>query len=116
MMSVEHDLLTIERKLWTGGPEAYRSNLEPSCLVAFKEMAGAMPREDIAKGAEKGRWRDISMEPKGLVSLGDDAVILTYECVAKRQNDETHRAFVSSGYVKRPSGWKLAFHQQTARD
>ena len=115
-MSVEHDLLAIEQQLWTGGPEAYRSNLEPSCLVMFKEMAGAMPKEDVAKSAEKGRWKDVSMTPKGLVPPGGDAVIPTYECVAKRQNDETRRAFVSSGYVKRPDGWKLAFHRQTARD
>ena len=48
-----------------------------------------------------------------MAKLSDDSVIISYECRAKRKNGEPYHALVSSGYRKRPDGWKLAFHQQT---
>jgi hypothetical protein len=76
-------------------------------------MAGVMSNEDIAKSAEQGRWKDISIEQKGLARLSDTAAVITYECTAKRKDGQPYRALVSSGYVNRAGGWKLAFHQQT---
>ena len=64
-MSLEEDLLAIETELWTGGPEAYRKHTDDECLVVFAEMAGTMSREDIAKTAEKGRWKDVKMHGEG---------------------------------------------------
>jgi hypothetical protein len=55
-MSLEQELLAIEEKLWTGGPEAYRQHADDQCLVVFAEMAGVMSKADIVKSAEKGRW------------------------------------------------------------
>ena len=107
------ELLAIEKHFWTGGPEAYRRHADERCLIAFAEMAGVMSNEDIAKSAEKGRWKDISIEQKGLAPLSDTAAVITYECTAKRKDGQPYRALVSSGYVKRAGGWKLAFHQQT---
>jgi hypothetical protein len=75
-----------------------------------------MSRDDIAKSAEKGRWSDLSPTPKGLVRLSDTSVVLSYECAATRKDGHRYRAVVSSGYIKRPDGWKLAFHQQTTMD
>lgn len=114
-MSLEQDLLAIEEKFWTGGPVAYQQHTDEKCLVAFSEkMAGVMSKKDIAKSAEKGRWKDVSMKQKGLAKLSDSAVVITYECNAKRKDGQPHHALVSSGYVNRGDGWKLAFHQQTA--
>ena len=115
-MAIEEELLEIERTLWTGGPEAYKANLEPKCLVAFKDMPGEMSKEDIAKTAEPGRWKDVSMQRKGIAKLGASSVVITYECTAKRKDDQPYHALVSSGYVKRRGGWKLAFHAQAALD
>jgi hypothetical protein len=115
IMSLEEDLLKIEEKFWTGGPEAYQQHADEKCLVAFSDkMAGVMSKDDIAKSAEKGRWKDVSMTQKGLAKLSDSAVVITYECNAKRKDGKPHHALVSSGYVNRGQGWKLAFHQQTA--
>lgn len=113
-MSLEEDLLAIETELWTGGPEAYGKHADDECLVVFAEMAGKMSREEIAKTAEKGRWKNVKMIEKGLSKLSDESVVITYECTATRQDGHPHHAFVSSGYVHRPGGWKIAFHQQTA--
>jgi len=113
-MSLEEDLLAIETKLWMGGPEAYRRHTDEKCLVVFSEMAGVMSREDIAKTAKEGRWKDVKMQQKGLARLSDSSVVLTYECTAEGNDGHTHHAFVSSAYKHHGDGWKLAFHQQTA--
>jgi hypothetical protein len=112
-LSLEESLLAIETELWTGGPEAYRKHADDECLVVFAEMAAKMKREDIAKTAQEGRWKDVKMTEKGLNKLSDDSVVITYECTATRKDGQPHHAFVSSGYARRPGGWKLAFHQQT---
>ena len=112
-MSLENDLLAIEDNFWTGGPDAYERYVDDTCLVAFSEMAGVMSRNDIAKSAEKGRWKDVSLTRKGIARLSDTSAVITYECNAKRKDGQPYRALVSSGYVKRSNGWKLAFHQQT---
>jgi hypothetical protein len=112
-MSLEQDLLVIEKTFWTGGPEAYRKHADEQCLVAFTEMAGVMSKDDIAKSAEAGRWKDISIKQKAMAQLSPSVAVITYECSAKRQDGQPYHALVSSGYVHRPNGWKLAFHQQT---
>ena len=112
-MSLENDLLAIEDHFWTGGPEAYQRYADAECLVAFSELAGVMSNRDIAKSAEKGRWKDVSLVSKGMARLSDTSAIVTYECSAKGKDGKPYHALVSSGYVKRSGGWKLAFHQQT---
>jgi len=113
IVSVEKDLYAIEETFWTGGPEAYQRHSDKRCLVVFAEMAGVMTNVDIAKSAEKGRWQDVSMTPKGIAKLSDRSAVISYECKANRKDGDAYRALVSSGYVKRSNGWKLAFHQQT---
>jgi hypothetical protein len=112
-MSLQDDLLKIERSFWTGGPEAYEANADTECLVVFTEMAGVMKKDDIARTAEKGRWKDVELQAKGLAELSEDSAVVSYECTAKRKDGAPYHAVVSSGYVKRADGWKLAFHQQT---
>jgi len=70
-------LLAVEKHFWTGGPEAYHQHADDRCLIAFAEMAGVMSNEDIAKSAEKGRWKDVSMEQKGIARLSDTAAVIT---------------------------------------
>ena len=86
----------------------------PEGRVVFAEMAGEMSREDVAKTAEKGRWKDVKMQKKGIAKLSDSTVVISYECNAHRKDGQPYHALVSSGYTHRPDGWKLAFHQQTA--
>jgi hypothetical protein len=113
VMSLESDLLRIEDHFWTGGPEAYQRYADERCLVAFPQSAGVMSGDAIAKSAERGRWTDVALTRKGMTQLSDTSAVVTYECNAKRKDGQSYHAPVSSGYVKRPEGWKLAFHQQT---
>ncbi len=112
-MSLEADLLAIDEQFWTGGPEAYARHCDERCLVVFASMAAVMSREDIAKTAEEGRWTNVRMTPKGFVQLSGTSAVIAYDCTAMRRDGHPHHALVSSGYVQRPDGWKLATHQQT---
>lgn len=114
-MSLQDDLLALERRLWTEGPAAYHENLDPECLVAFTGHAGVMPREQIAGSVGDGpRWRDLEIEPQGLVQPTGDVALLTYRARAVRGSEgETYRALVSSAYARRDGGWRMVFHQQT---
>jgi hypothetical protein len=112
-MSLERLLLAIEEQFWTGGPAIYHRHADDRCLVVFAEMAKILSRDDIADTAGKGRWKKVSLKPKALLELNDGVAILSYEGSAERKDGKPYRAHVSSGYVKRPDGWKLAFHQQT---
>ncbi len=112
-MSLETDLLAIDEQLWTGGPEAYEAHCDDQCLVVFPGMTAVMPRADIAKSAENGRWTKVKLTPKGLVQLSETSAAVAYECAALRKDGHDHHALVSSVYVKRGKGWKLAAHHQT---
>lgn len=112
-MTLENELLSIERTLWAAEAEAYRRNLDDRCLVAFTGMAGVSSREEIAgmvEGSE--RWRDLALEVVGLLQPTPDVALLTYRASGNR-GEERYRALVSSGYARRDDGWKMVFHQQT---
>ena len=113
-MKLEQDLMELERKFWTGNAEFFRQHLDEKCLTAFKDRAGVQNKEAIAGMVKEGEtWRNLKMDEKGFVVLDPNAVILTYEADGDRKNGEHYQAVVSSGYVRRDGGWKLAFHQQT---
>ena len=112
-MPLEQDLLEMERALWTGGPQTYAAQTDDRCLVVFAEMAGVMARDDIAKTAEEGRWQEVAITPKGFVQPTPDVAVVAYDCTARRKDGAPYHALISSGYVQREGGWKLAFHQQT---
>ncbi len=112
-MTIQADLLANEQALWTGGPETYQALADDSCLVVFAGMAALMTREAISKTAEKGRWKDVKLTPTGFVRLADTVAVVAYDAEATRQDGAAHRARVSSTYVQRGDGWKLAAHQQT---
>src|SRR5690606_9963948 len=95
----EKDLLEIEKGFWTFGEAHFRANTDKECLVAFPAMAGVMSNADIASTATNPhRWRDVTMDVKGVVEPGSDVAILTYEAHAARENGEPYAALVSTGY------------------
>lgn len=114
-MTVDRDqLLEIERGFWTGDSSYFAENADRECLVAFPEMVGVLDNADLAATASKPkRWRNLEMKLKGIVEPGSDIVVLSYEAKAVRQDGEPYAALVSTGYVRRPQGWKMMFHAQT---
>jgi hypothetical protein len=114
-MAIHADLLDLEKQFWNGDAEFYRNNLDDKCLVAFKDMAGVMRKNDIAEMVNKDppRWSDLEFEDKGFVEPTDGVVVFSYQASGKRGSGEKYEAIVSSGYVRRNGFWKMAFHQQT---
>jgi hypothetical protein len=113
-MSLENELQALERKFWTEGADFYRENLDEQCVVVFTEMAGVKTREEIASmiGAQP-RYREVAIEPKAVHRLDRSTAIFAYQANARMADGTRYRALVSSLYVERVGGWKMAFHQQT---
>jgi hypothetical protein len=113
-MTTSDELLAIERSLWIDGPDAYDRHLDAECLIAFTGMAGLFTRDEVAATvADSPRWRNLEIDVQALVEPTADVAILTYRAAAVRGEDESYRALVSSGYVRRDGSWRLTFHQQT---
>ena len=113
-MTLQDELLSIERELWRGTADTYRRHLDEECLVVFTEMAGVSTREQIAGSVEESeRWRDLELDPQGILQPTPDVALVTYRASATRGDEERYHALVSSGYVRRDREWKMAFHQQT---
>lgn len=113
-MSLQNELISIEQKLWTGGPETYRKNLDDNCLIAFTKMAGLLSRDTVASTVEGAdRWRDLDVQVEGVVQPTPDVALLTYRASAVRGEGDRYEALVSSAYVRRDGAWKMIFHQQT---
>jgi hypothetical protein len=113
-MTLEQELLALEKQFWTAGPEFYRRHVDEQCLLAFPEMVGLMSRDSVvATIKEEQRWSDLTMEEQGFLRLNDGTAVLTYHTRAHRADGGSYEALVSSAYVKRNGSWKLAFHQQT---
>ena len=107
-------MMASEKGFWTLGEAYFKANTDKECLVAFPELARTMSNADLAATArDPNRWRDLTMDVRGIVEPGSDVVMLTYEARATRENGEPYAALVSTGYVRRSNGWKMMFHSQT---
>ncbi len=113
-MELTDELVELETRFWTGDAAFYERELDDRCLVAFSpEMAGVMSKQDVAATVGDGpRWDKPKIDVKGCIQPTDDLAILTYAATSKKPGGKQYKALVSSGYVKRDGGWKLAFHQQ----
>lgn len=60
-------------------------------------------------------WSSYELEDVRAIPLGGDAGLVAYGVVAQRAGAPPYSALLSSVYVRRPGGWRLAFHQQTPR-
>lgn len=116
-MSIEDDLFRIEEGFWLSGKEHFLEHLDDQCLLAFPqmgEMHGVHSRETVAATATMpNRWRDLRMENRHLLRPIDGLAVISYRAEVKRADGEPYAALVSSAYVQREGGWKLAFHQHS---
>lgn len=115
-MAVGRELYQIEEGFWLKGKEHFLDHVDEQCLLAFPqtgEMHGVHSRAEVAATAtDANRWRDLVMKDRQLLECGDFAII-SYRVEVTRADGEIYTALVSSGYARRPDGWKLAFHQHS---
>ena len=114
MTTISKALLALEERFWAGDAEFYRRNLDDSCLLALARTTGVFNRDDVARTVRNGHhWKDLDIKLKGVIEPVAGVAIITYQARAMHQTGEPYAAVVSSGYVKRDSGWRMTFHQQT---
>ncbi len=117
----DDDLIALERQGWEAlsadGPTAgafYDRILDEQCVML---LPGGMVLDDRAGIVEamSGRpWSRYALEDPRCLRPTADTAVVHYGVVAERDGDE-YSALMSSLYVRRESGWRLAFHQQTPR-
>src|SRR5687768_9354812 len=114
---LQDELLEIEDGFWLKGRDHFLEHLDRQCLLAFPqmgEMHGVFSRNEVAETATTpGRWRDLEVSNRQLLQPTTDLAIISYRADVVRGDGEPYAALVSSGYVRREGGWKLAFHQHS---
>ncbi len=113
-MALKDEIAAIERGFWTGGQDYFRAHVDETCMLAFPQMAGLRSRDEVAATAKDPlRWRELETEEKGFLQPTGDTALIDYEARAVRSSGEPYRALVSTLYVRRGDGWRMAFHSQT---
>ena len=116
-MPLEDDLFAIEEGFWLAGQEHFVEHLDDQCLLAFPqsgEMHGIRSREEVAATATApNRWRDLNISRRQLLEASADVAIISYRADVTRADGQPYSALVSSAYIRRAAGWKLAFHQHS---
>ncbi len=116
-MTLGNELYEIEEGFWLKGKEHFIDHVDEQCLLAFPqmgEMHGVHSRAEVAATATSAnRWHDLAMKHRQLLESGEDFAIISYRAEVRRADGEPYAALVSSAYLRRSDGWKLAFHQHS---
>lgn len=116
-MTVKDDLFRAEEGFWLAGKDHFLQHVDENCLLAFPqagEMHGVFSREQVADTVTSPtRWRDLTMSNRLLLQTTGETAVISYRADVTRADGEPYSALVSSGYVQRDGGWKLAFHQHS---
>lgn len=116
-MTLEKELFEIEQGFWLEGEQHFLDHLDDKCLLVFPqggEMHGVYSRADVAATATtSNRWLDLAMTDRHLLHNTDDIAIISYKADVVQADGQPYQALVSSAYLHRPEGWKLAFHQHS---
>lgn len=113
--SLPGELLELERKFWSADAEFYRRHVDERCLLVFAPFSGLLSTEEVAMSIAGGsRWEDVEIGECHSLALANGTVrALSYTAHARRGDSERYSARVTSLYVRRDTGWKLAVHQHT---
>jgi hypothetical protein len=116
-MELRDRLIRLEEQFWKGDADFYRRNLTEDSLMVLPEPVGVLTKDGTVESIGAGaRWSDVRFEDVRVMTLDEDAAMLTYAAIAWRESGgDPYSALASSAYVRSPDGWKLAFHQQTPR-
>ena len=116
-MPLREELFDIEQGFRLSGREHFLEHNDNDCLLAFPqmgEMHGVFAREHVAATATPvNRWRDLRMSDRQLLQPIEGIAIISYRADVTRADGQPYSALISSGYVQREDGWKLAFHQHS---
>jgi hypothetical protein len=96
------------------GPEFYRDVLDDEVVMLLPGGLRLADREVIIESMSGPPWSAHRIEEIHEHRPTPDTALVTYGVVARR-GDVEYSALISSLYVRREQGWRMAFHQQTPR-
>lgn len=121
-MSTNTELTALEHRGWralsssgAAAADFYRQVLDGSVVMLLPGGLALTHREEIISSMSGQPWTAYRLEDAQVLQPTEDTGVVTYGVVAEREGAAGYSALVSSLYVRRDDGWKLAFHQQTPR-
>ena len=121
---MDHDTTTEPARLEEHGWEAlstpgagaafYREVLDDEVVMLLPGGLLLDDRDGIIESMSGPPWTSHRLSDLAERRPTPDTALVTYGVVAHR-GDVEYSALVSSLYVRREQGWRLAFHQQTPR-
>jgi len=116
------DLIALEQQGWQAlsgeGDESaaqfYGRVLDDHVVMLLPGGMRLTDRDEILGSMSGAPWEAFELEDPQVVELGPAIGVVIYGVVAERDGSP-YSALVSSTYVRRDDGWKLALHQQTPR-
>lgn len=118
-MGTRHDLLEVEREGWralaTGGAAAaihYETVLASEVLMLLPGGLFIDDRQQVIDSMQGAAWDDFQLSDERVLELDERTSVVAYRAKARR-GDQDYEALISSTYVCKNDGWRLALHQQT---
>jgi hypothetical protein len=115
-------LIDLEERGWQAlasdprtASEFYEQVLDDRVVMLLPGGMRLTDRDTIVASVGGQPWTSYRLEDLQVLELGDDTAVVSYGVVAERDGWPSYSALMSSTYVRRDAGWKLAFHQQTPR-
>jgi Domain of unknown function (DUF4440) len=116
------ELIELEERGWqalSAGPQAatefYESVLDDDVVMLLPGGLRLDDRAAIIASMGGPPWASHRLEEPRVLPLTADTAVVIYGVVAERSGSPPYSALISSTYVRRGDGWKLAIHQQTPR-
>jgi hypothetical protein len=117
-----HELADLEEQGWqalssTGAAAAafYQQILDETAVMLLPGGMLLDDRATIIKSVSAQPWSSYRLHDMRVLQPAPDTGIVVYEVTAQREGTPPYSALMSSLYVRRVGGWKLAMHQQTPR-
>ena len=117
------DLIALEERGWQAlsgaadgesAEQFYGRILDANVAMLLPGGMRLTDRDEILRSMSGAPWDAFELEDPRVLELGPDGAVVVYGVVAER-DASPYSALVSSTYVRRDDGWKLALHQQTPR-
>jgi hypothetical protein len=113
-MSMKSEIEKVERGFWEHGQDAtyYKENTDENFVGVFAEMGYVDQASAVKMTKKSDGWSDLKMTDTRWIELGSDSAAIVYKATAKMgDKKEPYSATITSVYVKKNGGWKLALHE-----
>lgn len=118
----QHELADLEELGWralssTGAAAAafYQLILDDTAVMLLPGGMVLQDRAEIIRSVAGQPWSSYELHGLRVLQPAPDTAVVFYEATAQREGAAPYSALLSSLYVRRADGWKLAMHQQTPR-